>query len=226
MTGRGGPGPGLRWGVLLAGVGVLAAGCGGSSTRGAGQHAASPAGQSSSAGTPSPAAAAGARGGYGGPPPDVVAGSGPSTARLSTAAVTPSPRPSPSPSGVPAVVRPRPATAPSPATRPAASPSPRPVAQVSPAPARSSAPPAGVTHTIDMTAGFAFAPASLTIAVGDRVLVRNTDSAHHTFTGPGFDSGDVGPGATYSFRFDRAGRFDFVCSYHQSAGMTGTITVR
>jgi plastocyanin len=75
--------------------------------------------------------------------------------------------------------------------------------------------------------GLAFAPASLTIAVGDSVRVRNADTGHHTFTdAPLFDSGDMAPGATYTYRFRTAGRFDFVCSYHSGAGMTGTVTVR
>ena len=78
-----------------------------------------------------------------------------------------------------------------------------------------------------MTSGFAFSPASLAIAVGDSVTVHNTDSTHHTFTDrPAFDSGDVAPGGTYTYRFAKAGTFDFVCSYHQGSGMRGTITVR
>ena len=78
-----------------------------------------------------------------------------------------------------------------------------------------------------MTSGFRFSPSTLTIAVGDRVSVHNTDTAHHTFTDSGvFDSGDVAPGASYTYRFTKAGRFNFVCTYHSGAGMTGTVTVR
>ncbi len=77
-----------------------------------------------------------------------------------------------------------------------------------------------------MTAGFQFSPSTLSIPVGDAVLVRNADTAHHTFTDSGvFDSGDVGPGGQYSYRFLHAGSFNFVCTYHASAGMKGTITV-
>ena len=72
-----------------------------------------------------------------------------------------------------------------------------------------------------------FNPSTLTISVGDRVRVVNDDSNHHTFTDTGvFDSGDLGPHGSYTYRFTKAGRFDFVCSYHQSVGMRGTITVR
>ena len=78
-----------------------------------------------------------------------------------------------------------------------------------------------------MTGGFRFSPSSLTIAVGDRVSVHNTDTAHHTFTdSPTWDSGDVAPGGSYTYRFGKAGTFSFVCSYHSGAGMTGSITVR
>lgn len=85
---------------------------------------------------------------------------------------------------------------------------------------------AASTYTIAMR-GLAFSPATLTLAVGDSVRVRNADSAHHTFTdAPVFDSGDLAPGASFTFRFTKAGRYDFVCRYHASAGMTGSITVR
>ena len=72
-----------------------------------------------------------------------------------------------------------------------------------------------------------FSPSTVTIAVGDRVRVVNDDTSHHTFTDAGvFDSGDLGPSTSYSYRFTRAGTFDFVCSYHQGVGMKGTVTVR
>jgi plastocyanin len=78
-----------------------------------------------------------------------------------------------------------------------------------------------------MTGGFRFSPSSLSIAVGDRVTAHNADTANHTFTdSPTWDSGNVAPGASYTYRFTKAGRYDFVCSYHSGAGMTGTITVR
>jgi plastocyanin len=78
-----------------------------------------------------------------------------------------------------------------------------------------------------MTAPYTFSPSSVTIAVGDSVRAVNDDTAHHTFTDAGvFDSGDVGPNASYTYRFTKAGRFDFVCRYHASVGMKGTVTVR
>ena len=78
-----------------------------------------------------------------------------------------------------------------------------------------------------MSSDVRFSPSTLSIAVGDAVAVHNTDTAHHTFTdSPTFDSGDMGPGATYGYRFTSAGTYSFVCSYHQGSGMTGSVTVR
>ena len=83
-----------------------------------------------------------------------------------------------------------------------------------------------MTHALEMTSGFRFSPSSLTIAVGDSVRVHNAATEAHTFTGSTFDSGNMNSGAVKTFRFPKAGTFDFVCSYHQTSGMTGTLTVR
>jgi plastocyanin len=78
-----------------------------------------------------------------------------------------------------------------------------------------------------MTSGFMFSPSNLTIAVGDTVTAHNTDSGHHTFTDtPAFDSGDMAPGASFRYRFTKAGTYSFVCTYHSGAGMKGSVTVR
>ena len=77
-----------------------------------------------------------------------------------------------------------------------------------------------------MQAPYAFSPASLTIALGDSVRVVNDDTTHHTFTDAGrFDSGDLGQGGSYTYRFASRGTFDFICSYHSAVGMKGSITV-
>jgi plastocyanin len=77
-----------------------------------------------------------------------------------------------------------------------------------------------------MVAGYRFSPSSLTIAVGDSIRVHNGDSATHTFTGPSWDTGDMGSGAVKTLRFSTAGSFSFYCSPHKSLGMTGSLTVR
>jgi plastocyanin len=78
-----------------------------------------------------------------------------------------------------------------------------------------------------MTSSLTFSPSSLTIPVGDTVRVHNSDpGGPHTFSDPPtFNSGDVGPGASYSYRFTTAGTYSFFCSYHQAYGMKGSITV-
>ncbi|MDQ1687372.1 MAG: hypothetical protein QOK42_347 [Frankiaceae bacterium] len=114
-----------------------------------------------------------------------------------------------------------------PAPRRTSSPAPR--RTTTPRPSTSSASPkAGALHVVHM-ADFSFSPASLTIDVGDRVRAIN-DMGSHTFTGTSgpktWDSGAVAQGQSYTVTFSSVGDYTFVCSYHQSVGMTGTITVR
>jgi plastocyanin len=67
----------------------------------------------------------------------------------------------------------------------------------------------------------------MTIALGDSVRATNVDAFGHTFTDNGvWDSGDVPTGRSYTFRFVFPGTYQYVCSYHETRGMTGTITVR
>ncbi len=72
--------------------------------------------------------------------------------------------------------------------------------------------------------GFAFSE-DLTVPVGTTVVVRNDDSAPHTFTADdgSFDSGSIDGGGTFEFTFTEAGTFAFHCNMHPA--MTGTITV-
>ncbi len=76
-----------------------------------------------------------------------------------------------------------------------------------------------------MITGNQFSPRTMTIDVGDSVRATNADAVRHDWTNPGvFESGDLGPGQSYSFRFDDSGRFDYECTIHD--GMTGSIAVR
>jgi plastocyanin len=77
-----------------------------------------------------------------------------------------------------------------------------------------------------MVPGLRFSPMQITIHVGDSVHWQNADTMHHTATRSGmFDSGDLAPGGGFTHRFTTAGTFGYVCSYHASEGMTGTVTV-
>jgi plastocyanin len=73
---------------------------------------------------------------------------------------------------------------------------------------------------------FAFAPAEITITVGQRITWVNDDGAPH---GLAFSDGAKGtdlllPAATFSRRFDRPGTYDYHCSVHPY--MTGRVVVR
>ncbi|MBV2359006.1 cupredoxin family copper-binding protein [Thalassococcus sp. CAU 1522] len=79
---------------------------------------------------------------------------------------------------------------------------------------------AAATVTIS---GFAFQPAMLTIEVGTSVTFVNADSAPHTATGQGFDTGRLGRGDEATLTFAQPGTYDYVCRFHPA--MTGRITV-
>lgn len=76
---------------------------------------------------------------------------------------------------------------------------------------------------------FAFAPAALTVTVGDRVTwTNNQASVPHTATSntgvtPAFDTGNLATGASGSVTFATAGTFAYHCAIHPN--MSGTITV-
>jgi plastocyanin len=75
---------------------------------------------------------------------------------------------------------------------------------------------------------FQFQPGTLAVQVGDTVTWTNSDSADHTVTSQAgapesFDSGTLGQGDTFSFTFDQAGTYPYVCSIHSS--MTAEIVV-
>lgn len=77
--------------------------------------------------------------------------------------------------------------------------------------------------------GMSFSPASITVNVGDKVTWRFDDGGiPHTVTGvkgaatainsPILKEGD------YSYTFDKAGTYDYICTLHPD--MKGTVTVR
>ena len=72
-------------------------------------------------------------------------------------------------------------------------------------------------------AGLAFAPGTLTVARGTRVVFDNDDTAPHTVTARsgGVDSGVLDPGRQFSVAVTDG--FDYFCSIHPS--MTAKIAV-
>ena len=74
--------------------------------------------------------------------------------------------------------------------------------------------------------GFAFSPATITVAVGDTITWTNNDPQTHTATADdaSWNSGNIaGGGGTKAVTFTTAGTFPYHCAIHSS--MTGTVTV-
>ncbi|MDX1418604.1 MAG: plastocyanin/azurin family copper-binding protein [Rubricoccaceae bacterium] len=100
----------------------------------------------------------------------------------------------------------------------------------------------GTTVAVTMTNTLAFDPDPVIIEVGDTVEWTNTSGVGHTVTADAslaanpdnvvlpagaepFDSGFLGPGATYARTFTVAGIYQYVCLPHESAGMIGQVVV-
>lgn len=82
------------------------------------------------------------------------------------------------------------------------------------------------THTI-VIENMRFAPETLTVQRGDRVVWVNKDLFPHTATAAGktgFDSHAIAAGASWSHVAGRAGTLPYVCTLHP--GMKGTLVVQ
>lgn len=100
---------------------------------------------------------------------------------------------------------------------------------VPPASSPTTTPPASTgspqTYNIDI-AGFAFAPSTLNVKVGDVVIWTNSDSVNHRIisdSGTELQSSSMANGQTYTHTFSTAGTFAYHCSIHPT--MKGTIIV-
>lgn len=73
--------------------------------------------------------------------------------------------------------------------------------------------------------GFQFAPAKLTITVGDTIAWANEDVVIHTVTGDTarWDSGDLATGKQYKVVASRKGTLTYHCELHPT--MKGTLLV-
>lgn len=74
-----------------------------------------------------------------------------------------------------------------------------------------------------------FTPSQITVTKGGTVTWTNNDNTTHTVVDDlsnvgGPHSGDIAPGQTYSFTFNKTGSFQYHCSIHPS--MRGTIVVK
>ncbi len=73
------------------------------------------------------------------------------------------------------------------------------------------------TYDIEIK-NFAFSPSSLTIKKGDSVTWTNMDGMPHTATADNraFDSRTLNNGKSFTFTFNDAGDYSYICSIHPS----------
>jgi plastocyanin len=86
---------------------------------------------------------------------------------------------------------------------------------------------AGANTVQQGAGGFVFAPAKLTVSKGANLTITNVGTAQHTFTiqGKGIDVVND-PGQSQKVTISLApGTYTFICRFHASLGMKGTITV-
>lgn len=101
------------------------------------------------------------------------------------------------------------------------------------------APPAKFDVAIPMSASrpgcekasWCYTPPQITVDAGRTVTWLNDDSGLHTVTSGyynkpdgTFDSGQIDPGETFSYKFVKSGDFHYFCSLHP--WMEGTVTVK
>lgn len=64
--------------------------------------------------------------------------------------------------------------------------------------------------------GFAFNPQTVSVAVGSKVTWQFDDTVSHNVTASdqSFKSNDLNGGATFSFTFNKAGTYNYMCTIH------------
>ena len=100
-----------------------------------------------------------------------------------------------------------------------------------------------VAAEVSMNDQLRYQPAVVTISAGQAVRWRNPSAVVHTVTVDpskamqadnvrlpsgvaAFDSGDIGPGGSFTWTFREPGEYRYICIPHEGAGMVGTIVVR
>jgi plastocyanin len=87
----------------------------------------------------------------------------------------------------------------------------------------------GSANTIEQGPGgqLVFQPSTISVKAGATLTIKNVGSVPHTFTvtGQGIDiTNDTGQTHQVTISLP-AGTYPFVCRFHESSGMTGTLTV-
>ncbi len=99
-----------------------------------------------------------------------------------------------------------------------------PATAVDPGPAAGSGGGSAATMAVSVDIrGFAFAPAVVRVRAGGTVTWTNNDSAVHTATGNGFDTGRLAGGQSATVTFDTPGTYEYQCTPHPA--MRGTVIV-
>jgi plastocyanin len=108
-----------------------------------------------------------------------------------------------------------------------AAPTTSPAATVSSAPALTASPAPTPAATLIELGDHFFDPAQLTVKVGTTVTWRSVGQSTHDLAARdgSFALGAMSFGQTFSFTFNRAGRFPYVCMQHEGDGMVGEVTV-
>ena len=100
-----------------------------------------------------------------------------------------------------------------------------------------------VAAEVTMNNQLTYQPAAVTISAGQAVRWRNQSALIHTVTADptkarqaanvrlpsgvdAFDSGDIGPGGSFTWTFTEPGEYRYICIPHEGAAMVGTIMVR
>jgi plastocyanin len=81
------------------------------------------------------------------------------------------------------------------------------------------------TNRVEMPPSYLFAPTAIQVPVGTAVTWHNGDNFTHSVQVAGVnDQGQIArPGESVSITFDRAGTYDYRCTFHPK--MTGQVTV-
>ena len=74
-----------------------------------------------------------------------------------------------------------------------------------------------------------FQPSDVTVHVGDVVEWKNTGTLQHNVVfgaQKSLSSQTMNGGDTYEVKFTASGTYSYVCTFHVSSGMTGTVKVQ
>jgi plastocyanin len=85
------------------------------------------------------------------------------------------------------------------------------------------------TVNVSMT-NFIFTPKTASLVIGGTVHWTNDTTSPHTSTGDTplslWDSGSIPGAGTFDFVFTAGGQYKYHCTFHQTLGMTGTVSVK